>query len=261
MNITQAYTEFQIRLYFWAKMKAAEEIKDEFPHFWLFKGGASWKYYQFMRKLEKKELTLFVSASLKRWYRHAAAALGETTSFEENAVEELFFNFKERSPFEKEVIARKRAGDPIKFASKGKVRRAMIASFKKAFGSQGLEVTQMRGHPSPFLQMKFSGWLVYTNFEFGAGRFGSGRSVITYNHVIVSEERICHPTTPGVTGPALLLANALCWIGLGRIEWDYLTDADIEPACDSAITLCREFFNELPKMLKGLEREKVTGDE
>jgi hypothetical protein len=258
MNLSQARQEFQIRRYLWAKRKAAEEIKDELPHFWLFKGGASWKYYQFMKSLENNELKLYVNADLRRSHRHAAANLGESNSPEENAIEEQFFRFQEFSPFERELASRKRKGEIVKFVSKGRVQTAMIASFKKAFGGPGLEVTRMNRHRSPLLHMRFLGWLVYTNFNFSGGRFGGGRSVIQYSHLIVSEERICHPTTPGVTGPALLLANALCWIGLGRMEWDYLMEADIEPACDSVVTLCREFFDELPKLLKGLERENVT---
>jgi hypothetical protein len=101
--------------------------------------------------------------------------------------------------------------------------------------------------------MKFSGWIVQTNFH-----FGRNRSMISYDHLIASEERICHPTTPGVTAPAMVLDCLICWIGLGRMEWDYLTDTDIEPACDSVVTLCREFFDELPNLLRGLEREKIT---
>jgi hypothetical protein len=253
MNISPKRTEFQIRRYLWAKLKAAEEVREEFPHFWLFKGGASWQYYQFMRKLKKGELELFVSALLKRWHRDAAVALGEKASIEENALEEQFFRFRERSPFERELAARKRRGETIKFASKRKVQKVMIASFKKAFGGQGLEVTDMYGYDSPLLRMKFSGWIVQTNFD-----FGRTRSLINYNHLIASEERISHPATPGCTAPALVLDCMICWIGLGRMEWEYLMDADIEPACDSVITLCREFFDELPRLLKGLERETVV---
>jgi hypothetical protein len=103
--------------------------------------------------------------------------------------------------------------------------------------------------------MKCGDWAVQTGFY-----FGRTRSLINFSHAIVSEDRICHPTTLGVTGPAVLLANALCWIWLAHMEWDYLTDTDIEPACDSVVTLCREFFDELPKLLKGLERKKITAD-
>lgn len=255
MTISEATCEFQIRLYLWAKKRAAEEMREEFPHFWLFKGGLSWKYYRFVRMLEKTEQELFVSAHLRRSHRYAAKHLGEINSPEENAVEEPYFNFREFSPFERELAIRRRAGEKVKFASKSKVQKAMIATFQKAFGAKGLETSQIPGYPVPFLRMKFSGWLVQTNFF-----FGRSSSLIQYNHLISSEERISHPTTPGVTGPALLLQNALCWTWMANMQWDYLNNEDVEPACDSVITLCHEFFDELPKLLKGIEREKVISD-
>jgi len=252
MNFTQAQQEFRIRHYRWAKFRAAEEISEEFPHFWLFKGGLSWKRYHFMRELNEDEQKLFVSASLKRSHRYAAAGLGETTSAEEKALEERYFSIRERSPFEKELAARRRMGEKTKFASKRKVQRAMLSSFEGAFGYLGLEAARHVGQESSHVPMKFGGWIVQTSFY-----FGRSQSLIDYNHVIASEEQIRHPTTPGVTGPALLLANALCWINLGKMEWDYLTDTDVEPACDSVITLCREFFGELPKLLGGLEPKNI----
>jgi hypothetical protein len=254
MDISNAQKEFQIRRYLWAKSKAAEEMKDEFPHFWLFKGGTTWKFYQFVRKLNPNEQQLFVSASLKRSHRYAASGLGETTSIEEKSIEERYFKYALRlTDIERELSARKRAGKTTKFASKRKVRNAMIARFQQAFDGQGLEVVEMKGYESPLLRMKFSGWIVQTNFD-----FGRTRSLIHYDHLIASEERISNPDAPGWTAPSLVLASVISWIGLTRMEWEYLMDADIEPACDSVITLCREFFDELPKLLKGLERETAA---
>jgi hypothetical protein len=254
MDLLTARREFQIRLYFWAKLKAADEIKEEFPHFWLFKGGASWKHYEFMRKLERREQELFVAAQLKRSHRYAVDILGETVSIEERAIEERWFKCNlEMSDFERDIAIRRRRGETIRFVSKRRLQQAMVSSFDKAFGHLGLEGRENIGHESSYVLMKCGDWVVQTGFY-----FGRTRSLISHSHVIVSEDRICHPTTPGVTGPALLLANGLCWIGLGRMEWDYLTDTDIEPACDSVVTLCREFFDELPKLLRGLERQKIT---
>jgi len=253
MDLEQARQEFQIRHYLWAKLKAAEEMKDEFPHFWLFKGGPSWRFYQFIKQLDKDEQVLLVNAKLKRSHRYAVAALGEKVSAAEKAIEEQYFNYS-RLPceIERDIAVRRRRGEKIKFASKRRIQQAMVSSFERAFRHLGLEMNGNVGHESAFVLMKCSDWLVQTGFY-----FGRTQSLIKFTHVIVSEDRICHPTTPGVTGPALLLANALCWIWLGTMQWEYLTNDDIEPACDSVITLCREFFDELPKLLQGLERAKI----
>src|SRR5580698_9811218 len=167
MKISDAKLEFQIRRYKWAKLKAAEEIREEFPHFWLFKGGLPWKFYQFAKKLDRREQELFISARLRRSHRDAAATLGETTSPEEAAVEERYFQDGRRwAEIDREIAVRKRKGDPIKFISKSRAQTAMINSFKKAFGGAGLEVFRLRGYSVPFLRMKFGGWIVQTNFGF-----------------------------------------------------------------------------------------------
>jgi hypothetical protein len=254
MDLLKAREEFQVRHYLWAKSKAAEEINEGFPHFWLFKGGVSWKFYQFVRNLERREQELLVAAKLKRSHRYAVATLGEMTSGEERAVEEQWFKFNAKlSDLERDIAIRRRRGEVIRFVSKRKLQQAMVSSFGKAFGHLELGAWENIGHESSYVRFKCSDWVVHTAFY-----FGRTRSLINFSHAIVSEDRIRHPTTPGVTGPALLLANALCWIWLARMEWDYLTGTDIEPACDSIVSLCREFFDELPKLLRGLEREKIT---
>lgn len=254
MNITQAALEFQIRYYLWAQSKVAEEISESFPHYWLFKGGSSWKGYHFIKQLGRREQEVFAAALLKRYHRNAAKALGETLSVEERSLFDKFLAFSLMpSDFEKEIRARKQKGEKIEFVSKRKLQKAMIAAFQNAFNRRGLETIRRESDSNPLFRMKCCGWIVQTNFD-----FGRTRSLINYDHLIVSEERFSHPTTPGVTAPVLVLANALGWIKFLNTTWEYLMDQDVEPACDSVVTFCREFFDELPKLLKGLEREKVT---
>jgi hypothetical protein len=252
MNFAQAQLEFQVRHYTWARARAEEERREEFPHFWLFKGG----FYHFIKDLTEDDQKLFISALLKRSHRYAAAEVGETTSTKEKAIGDRFTQVIMKSTeIEKEIAVRKRSGDPMKFASKRTVQRAMLANFEKAFDYLGLEPARNVDQVSSRALTKYCGWIVQTSFF-----FGRNRSLIDYTHLIASEDQIAHPTTPRVTGPALLLANALRWINLGVMEWEYLTDDDIEPACDSVVALCREFFEQLPVLLKGLERRNVTPD-
>jgi hypothetical protein len=256
MTFKKMQLEFQIRHYKWAKLRALEEVRDEFPHFWLFNGGLSWKFYSFLKMLTEDEQNLLVTSTLKRFHADAAAALGESVSRGENAIRERFIKFiMLPADIEREIAARRRTGDPMRFTSKRKVQRAMLTGFRKAFGHLGMQGDDNVGQHSSHVRMKYCGWVVQTNFS-----FGRSRAQIRHTHSIFSEDVILHPITPGVTGPALLLANALCWINLSVMEWEYLTDTDIEPACDSVIELCREFFDELPKLLKGLERENIAPD-
>jgi hypothetical protein len=47
------------------------------------------------------------------------------------------------------------------------------------------------------------------------------------------------------------------WLGISQTEWKHLTNEEVEPACDAVIKHCRHFFEVAPKLLKGLELEKV----
>jgi hypothetical protein len=251
MTLVQAQLEFQVRRYQWAKLKAAEEVKEEFPHFWLFKGGLSWKFYQFIKQLSGGELNLFISAFLKGNHRDAVAELGDPITSEENLLLERYYGFRTFSPFEKEWAAQKRRGEKVRFASKRNVQRAMMSNFENAFGHLGLEGLEKADSEGANLRMNFRGWIVQTNFF-----FGRSQSLIHFDHFV------SHPvliSSPGkIQNP--FLTFAACWIGMGILEWNYLMTADIEPACDSVIGLCREFFNELPKFLDGLDVENVTID-
>jgi hypothetical protein len=256
MNFLDARLEFQIRRYRWAKAKVEEEVRESFPHFWIFKGGMSWQYYKFLKQLCASEQYLYLRANLKRSYREAAAALNEVISPEEQVLLDGFSKFLQiPTELEKELITRKKLGEKIKFASKPKLQKAMIKIFSQAFNKLGLESVEYPGDSVPMLRFKCCGWIIQTDFEFGP----SHRQMIFY-HLIASEQRIFHPDNPRVTAPTMVLGYRLCWTGMCYMQWDYLNDSDIDPACDSVVQLCREFFDELPNLLKGLECENVMPD-
>jgi hypothetical protein len=112
-------------------------------------------------------------------------------------------------------------------------------------------------HTPPYgtsFRRKFAGWIVSTDFT-----FGRQESLISYKHAIVSEDVIHHPDNTEITAPALWL-TFFSWIGISPMEWEYLLPEDVEPACDSIVELCRQAFDVLPKLLQGIERDKVTAD-
>jgi hypothetical protein len=51
------------------------------------------------------------------------------------------------------------------------------------------------------------------------------------------------------------------WLGVtSQTQWEYLMEEDVEPTCEAVINFCERFFEVAPKLLKGLEFEKITPD-
>ena len=249
MTVSEASREFWARYYRWALSVAENEARAGFPSLRIFKGGMTWKTHQFAQRLSEAERLLFVRASLKRYL---AGDCGEPLSKQDKAIldqHEIFYS-RQRG-LQLEIPARRRAREKIRFASKKTLQKAITEKFLAAFGQQGIEI----GHnfrDSVGFTMKYAGWLVLTNFEFG-GRQGN---CIYYKHLIVGKPGGVNPDGT-IFWPAPWLAT-FCWIGITTIQWEYLLDEDVEPACDSAAKLCRDVFDALPKLLSGIERDQVT---
>lgn len=261
MTFSKAQREFRIRYYLWATSEFEKEINESFPNLRLFKGGSTWKLYQFMRELNKSDQLTLAHGLLKGSHRDAVKTLGETISDEEESLLSRSDEFRLRpSGLDVEIAARRRAGEKIKFVSKRKLLKAMEAKFQDAFGSQCIESKRvLEGDPFVRFQMRCCGWIIQTGFW-----FGRKESLINYNQLIASPTRIKHPDNPDISGAAMLMENciSLCsWLGIaGQTEWEYLMDEDVELTCEAVIKLCGHFFEVLPKLLKGLEFEKITGE-
>jgi hypothetical protein len=51
------------------------------------------------------------------------------------------------------------------------------------------------------------------------------------------------------------------WLGItGATRWKYLVNEDVEAACEVAMKFCGHFFEIAPKLLKGLEFDKITSE-
>ena len=44
----------------------------------------------------------------------------------------------------------------------------------------------------------------------------------------------------------------------GATAWEYLVDEDVDAACDVAVKFCGHFFEVAPKLLKGIEMDKIS---
>jgi hypothetical protein len=154
--------------------------------------------------------------------------------------------------FEEQIAARKQAGEKINFVSKRKLQKAMAEKFKAAFADQIIDFrSDDTLDPWSGFDLKCCGWILSTFFW-----FGRRESVIDYSHTIASPTRIKHPDNPEITGPAMLMGNCMSWLCMNR--WEYIFCDEVEAACDEVIKFCGCFIEVAPKLLKGLEFEKIT---
>ncbi|HXT41301.1 MAG TPA: hypothetical protein VN887_14925 [Candidatus Angelobacter sp.] len=256
MKFSEAKREFDIRYYLWSISEFEKEIEESFPTLRLFKAGGAWKTYQFMLKLPKSEQLVLARSLVKRSHPNAVKTLGETCSAEEESLrsrrDAAFSNILSVS---EEIRARKKAGEPVKLAGKRKLRKVMTAQFKAAFGSECIDLARADEDEEMLrFKMKRAGWFVTTSFY-----FGRSKPVLDYMHGIASEEPLIYREGigPMVMGAGMSFNSCL---GVSRSQWNYITDEEIEPTCDTVIELCAHFFEVLPKLLKGLECDNVVPD-
>ncbi len=122
-------------------------------------------------------------------------------------------------------------------------------------GNQYEECRVDEGHWTAF-DIKCSGWMLQTQFNFGR-KPGYQQSVLGYWHNVCTQERAPHHAMPEVMYPVAHLCRGVRWPCSS--EWEYLTEDDVELACDETFKYCRRFFEAAPRLLKGLEHEKNNG--
>jgi len=254
MNFEEAKQEFKNRYYVWAASEFAIEINESFPNLRVFKNGPVWSTLQFMQQIDRNEQLILAHCLLKRFHPDAAKMLGEGFLDEENTLLSRFDKF--RSQFHGQ-LGHEASGEKIKFASKSKLRKAIVATFAKAYGDRCVRI-QIGNEWDPWFEMKFAGWIVATRFT-----FGRHESMISYYHSIESEAKLPNPKVPPEFWmPTMRLGHHISfgsWLGMcSQTEWMSLAVGDVDRACDAVIKLCGRFFEALPHMLKGLEFENIT---
>jgi hypothetical protein len=253
MTIAQARQEFGSRYDLWALHVAEREAEQLFPHFGVFKGGITWKLNRFVRQLTKSERLVFVRINRKDVYFRESNGRSEPLSNDEKQFLDRYYGFcLGQRGLQTEIPAKRRAGEKIKFASKKTLHKAIAEKFVGAFGDRGIEV-EPNLYDGVGFEMSCAGWRIITTFTSGP-RAGE----MDYRHLIAGETGRVNPDGT-VTFPAPILAM-FAWTNICPIRWEYLFDADVEPACNSAVELCREVFDALPKLLSGIERDKVIDE-
>lgn len=263
MTFEKAKKEFEIRYYYWATSQFEKEIAESFPTLRTFKIGRMWEAYQFMQQITKDEQFTLAKSQLRKVYSDTAKILGESISDEENLLLNKFDKFCSQL-FRSQLTTRGQmrsdlAGQKVKFVSKGKLRKAMEIAFTKAYGSQCVKILTTKEGWNPWFEMKFAGWTVITSFSFGRNQS------IGYDHIIQSEAKVPNPEVPPEWWmPAMRLGDSLSfgsWLGLStHTEWASLLEGEVNQACDAAIKCCGRFFEITPKLLNGLEFEKIKSE-
>lgn len=256
MTFSEAKREFDVRYYLWSISEFKKEIEASFPTLRLFKAGGPWKTYQYMLKLTKSDQFILASSLLKRSHPNAVKSLCETCSVEEESLRaRKDASFSNILSFGDELQERKAAGEPIKLASKRKLRKLMGAKFKAVFGDKCLDLKRTNEDEQTLLfKMRFFGWNVVTSFW-----FGRGTTVLEYSHKIESEDAF--PYRGGIVGMGLAGGISFnSYLGIGASEWNYILDDEIDPICETVAKLSARFFDALPALLEGIEYEVVTFD-
>jgi len=207
----------------------------------------------FLRQLEKDNQLESARDLFQISCPNVVKLIGEIPSETQESLRSRLDAFLHPAPsvLEEEIYARRLAGEKLKFASKAKIRRAILKQFKAAFGNKCFDLAIVGMDTELDFKMKWNGWIINTGFDFEV----RGRQ-FDYVYSIVSEI-----TNPPHGIPAVILSRLgmMGFLGLkGSVGWGYLIDEDIQPTCDFIIQRSRNFFEVLPKLLKGLEFDKIT---
>jgi hypothetical protein len=261
MTFEKAEQEFQIRYYLWATSEFEKEIDESFPNLRLFKSGSTWTMYRFMQQLDRSDQLSLAHSRLKKFHPEAVKVLDESCSAEEESLRTRLdaFRLVENG---KQFFTSKPSGEKIKFASKSKLRRDILNQFKTAFGSECLDLACVGLDPELDFKMKCCGWILKTHFEFN----GRDRQIHYWHSILEKDygQRNLSSTTNEPHGRAAMeiggpFISFNSWFGISsQTQWSNLMDEDIEIACNTTIKFCSRFSEVAPKLLKGLEFEKIT---
>ena len=250
MTFLEAKKAFGIRYYFWAKAEFEREIEESFPNLRISNIVGVPSVYHLLRLLKRSDQIALAHGLLKRFHPEAAAALYEKCSREETTL------VAKRDACH--IIENERQlsgpGEGKKFASKSKLRRKILTEFKRAYGSECLELAAVGLHPELVFKMRCCGWILSTRFEFN----GRHRQM-DYCHHIDSEAKTAYGGAPAMSIGEWISFSG--WLGIsgGLTQWEYLIEEEIEMATDAVMRFCSKFIAAAPKLLSGLEFERITG--
>jgi len=260
MILSEIKQQFEIRYYLWATSEFEREIDELLPSLRLFQFGPVRELHHFMQKLDRDEQLNLAHSLLKRFHPEAVMALGENCSTEEESLRYRLDEFRRNPSGDINAgFAAKRCATEIKFASKRQLLKLMAQQFQNKFEGRCIESERtIQGDPRLEFQMNCCGWSVFTYFW-----FGQRESLIEYGHTISSEIVLDQHGPQGTYRAPFVISSMISfcsWLGISsQTQWQYLTIEDAGLACDTVTKLCGHFFEVAPKLLKGLEFDKIEG--
>lgn len=252
MLVSQAKREFEIRCYYWHVAEFEKEIASDYPNLRQFKSGVGWKLYHFARRLDPPSQLGFAHAKLKRGSTYLKES-SEILTEEENRILHSFNEFVlQPSSRELEILEAKKTGAKVKLASKTKLRKTVIAKMLKSFGSKCVD-TKLNNEWDPQFHTKCCGWIVNTQIV-----VGRPPGILWYRHMVESEKRLDHPSYPQFKFPTLTLSSGVAWL---ENRWEDVLDEEIEAVSEALVKHVGFFYEVAPKLLKGLEFDRVNESE
>ena len=251
MHLSEAEHKFKIRKYYWHVSEFEKEINNAFPNFRLFKSGFGWKLYCFMQRLKTSDQLLLANAQLKLRHLSVIGELGLKITEEEKRLAEACKEFiLSPSIRELEITSKKMAGEKIRFATKSKLRRILVSKFIETYGSQCVHM-ETGANWDPQFHMRCCGWIINTQLVL-ARRQG----VVWFRHLIQSEKRVPHPRCSELgTVPMMAFDSGAAWL---ESRWEDILIDEIEAVGDEIVKIAGFFFDAAPKLLEGLEFEKIS---
>ena len=249
MTLEEAKREFTIRICSWLHAELASEINNSFPNLRLFKSGYGWQLHHFMQSLGRDDQMALANAMAKQNPTYLISS-GQMVSQKEAELWSAFRKFFGGPPaLHEEIQSRRQVGEKVRLASKSKLRKASVTKFVEAFGSRCFDMN-LDPEWDPLFHMKIGGWVVSTQLT-----FGRNKPVLSYRHRIVSETRIAHPNDPEITGPAMTLSPGEAWLAN---QWEDVFEEDVPAVSDALIRHSDFFFKAAPRLLAGLEFDKIV---
>jgi hypothetical protein len=216
--------------------------------------------YRSVQRLEKEKDFVQARMLRQRIQPDAARVAGSDSENEDELWSRLDAVFEPIPPtFDEEIAARELAGEKVEFVNKRALMKVMKAKYLHVFDGQSPEPYAADGEPGFAFKTRCCGWILTTSFD-----FGRQEDWIEYSHDIESEDMFVQRSPRGKCQEFLRIGRnvSFCsWMGIDAVtQWRQITNNEVELSCGGAIKFCQQFFDIAPKLLKGLEFDKITGE-
>jgi hypothetical protein len=234
MDIETVRNRFSMRYYRWALEDARREVREDFSLMRKVKQSNLNSLLNWLELYSLKEQMEYFTAMIKHSHHKAASVAGATVSPQEEAlIQKSRIIWMSPTKVRTDILQQKVVGTWRRCNQK----KIALLVRKHAEPMLGKDVESSGTHGCRY-QTDVPGFIIYTCINFG------GRSAdISYYQLITtpSGEKVKHSI------------SLLAWLGIGETVWTDLTEADIEPAAEAVVEICRHFLNAARSLLTKLD--------